>query len=103
MSCEPGCTGYSMPVLARQSLSEEVHSSRMPVNLRGASIGTCRPATGKLQYACRLSAWWQIVQGRSGQGEGDRATAAAQLLVTTALNKGTRDNITAIVGLFEWR
>lgn len=43
------------------------------------------------------------MQGRSGQGEGDRATAAAQLLVTTALNKGTRDNVTAIVGLFEWQ
>ena len=43
------------------------------------------------------------MQGRSGQGEGDQASAAAQMLVAAALNKGTRDNVTAVVGLFEWR
>ena len=44
---------------------------------------------------------WQS-RTRAGQGA-DAASAAAQQLVTAALNKGTKDNVTAIVGLFQWQ
>jgi len=48
----------------------------------------------------RVGPW----QSRSGAGPGaDTASAAAQQLVTAAVNKGTKDNVTAIVGLFQWQ
>ena len=44
------------------------------------------------------------LQSRGGAGPGaDTASAAAQQLVTAALKKGTKDNVTAIVGLFQWQ
>ncbi len=65
------------------------------------------PPAGLLSSTLRARRWvWGVgsLQSRGGAGPGaDTASAAAQQLVTAALKKGTKDNVTAIVGLFQWQ